>query len=298
MIKHVPKTRWGALLLSIAVCALAPTGAQAGDVYLTGHDTLLHGGQNGYDGVILDYLRGADTKASYNIGVVGTVNTGFGQFTGQGATNVATGTAYHAIPLTGTLTGYGSANFYDAATLAADPTRATILAGLDVLVVLSHVNCGGCSLTTAGSNALNTMAGDIATAFNAGMDIWGNSGANLATYYDFLPAGAVATGASISGSSGFVATAAGLAIGIQPNMINGHQTHNRFDSHAPAFTVFETRPLTGSTEIISIGLKDGTIGGGGITVGVPDSGATFVLFGLALSCCAALRRFFRFGVRA
>lgn len=293
----VPKIRLRGLILSAAILsAVLGPRAQAGDVYLTGHDVLLHSGQNGYDAVIINFLRGATPAGTYNIGVVGTANTGFAAFTGGPD---ITGNHNTAIPLAGTLAGYGSATFYDATALAADPTRATILAGLDLLIIESHTSCGGCSLTTAGSTALNTMAADIAAAFNAGMDIWGQSGASLATYYDFLPAGAVATGASISGSTGFSATAAGSAIGIASNMINGFPTHNRFTSQAPAFTVFETRVVTGGTEVISIGLQGGAIDGGGITVpgaGVPDSGSTALLLGLALTCCEALRRAFRIGL--
>jgi hypothetical protein len=279
------------LLLVLGIGVLASTSVRAGDVYLTGHDTLLHSGQNGYDAVILDYLRGATAKGSYDIGVVGTAGSGTARFTGQAGTvnipNIAHG---GAIPLTGTLSGYSSATFYDAATLAADPGRAGILAGLDALVVLSHTSCGGCSLTTAGSNALNTMAGDIATAFNAGMDIWGNSGAELATYYNFLPAGAAASGASIGQSFGFSATADGLAIGIANDMINGFPTHNNFTSMAPAFTVFETHTTDG---IISIGLRDGVIDEGGITTpgtGVPDSGTTAILLGMVLPILGFLHR--------
>ena len=72
-------------------------------------------------------------------------------------------------------------------------------------------------------------------------------------------------GAAISGSSGFVPTAAGTAIGITSAVVNGNQTHNRFSSFGSNFTVFETRPnalLAGGQEIISIGIRDATIVGG------------------------------------
>lgn len=291
-------TRSALLLAALGMSALLSSVARAGDVYLTGHDTLLHSGQNGYDAVIIDYLRGAAAKASYDIGVVGTISGGSAKFTGQGADITSVGHG-GAIPLTGTLSGYGSAKFYDAAMLAADPGKAAVLAGLDLLIVLSHTSCGGCSLTNVGSTALNGMATDIATAFNAGMDIWGNSGAALPTYYDFLPPGAVASGAPIGGSSGFVATPAGTSIGITDSMINGFPTHNRFTSQASAFTVFEVRPQTGDPdEIISIGLRDGVISTGGITTGgittggttVPDSGSAALLLALALPALGYLRR--------
>ena len=56
---------------AIAVMVGFAGSAQAGSIILTGHDVLLHGGgQAGFDGVILDYLRdgltavGAGTTSS------------------------------------------------------------------------------------------------------------------------------------------------------------------------------------------------------------------------------------------
>lgn len=275
-----------ASLLAVACFsgALAPS-AQAGDIFLTGHDVDLHSGQAGFDLTVLNYLRGATPSASYNLAVIGTAGVGFAQWTTGGAyTAGASGTI---VP---SPTGYGTTTFYDASAFAglSPVARASILSGVSALVVLSQDSCGGCSLTSAGSAALNSVAGDIATAFNAGLDIWGNSGANNPTYYGFLPASAVATGASISGSSGFTATPAGLAIGlVNATMLNGNPTHNRFNSFVPAFTVFETR----GAEIISIGLKDGRIDeGGGISTSVPDTGWTVALLGMALPGMAFLRR--------
>lgn len=274
------------LMLLAAIGAGALSTAQAGDIYLTGHDVLLHSGQAGYDAVIIDYLRGVDAKATYSVGVIGTSGVGFAAFTG--GANITGGAPVHAIPLAGTMAGYGSATFYDAATLAATGPAAVAatLAGLDLLIIESHISCGGCSLTDAGVVAVNSMAAEIATAFNAGMDIWGQSGSSSATYYGFLPPTAVATGAPIGGAFGFTATAAGAGIGIvDATHINGYPTHNRFASHDAAFTVMETR----GTEIISLGLKGGTITTGGITV--PDSGSTSLFLVLIAPLFVLLRRF-------
>ncbi len=277
-----------ASLLAIACFsgALAPS-AQAGDIFLTGHDVDFHGGQAGFDIKILNYLSGGPS-ASYNLAVIGTA--------GNGGASWSTGGSYvggASGSVVSSPAGYGTTTFYDAQAFAAlaPASRAAILSGVGALVVLSQDSCGGCSLTSAGSAALNTVAGDIATAFNAGMDIYGNSGATNPTYYGFLPASAVATGVSISGSSGFSPTAAGAAIGIVNGMVNGNPTHNRFTAIAPAFTVFETRATTsGAPEIISIGLKDGKIDGGGVTTRVPDTGWTVALLGMALPGMAFLRR--------
>lgn len=303
------------MLKKLAVLAAATLGiggaatVQAGSVYLTGHDTLLHAGQNGYDTVILNWLRGAGTSseiaaASYDIAVVGS-GAGSASFTGQvpdaitgvepAGTIASTG---RAIPLTGAISGYASATYYHAT--SADWTS---VLSKDLLIILSHTSCGGCDISDADVLAINAQSAAIATAFNAGMDIWGNSGANSTTYYNFLPAGATTTGPPISGSFGFDATNAGDAIGIVSNMINGFPTHNRFAAFDPDFVVFETRPATGVTcntppfatgcEIISIGIRDATITDGGIGTdggtSVPEPGV-LALLGLGVLGMALTRR--------
>lgn len=275
--------------LGVAVLfAASAAPAQAGDIYLTGHDVLLHGGQRGYDSVIMEWLRGSDAAASYDIAVVGS-QSGSASFTGGPSRPAgaipATGTA---MALSGSVASYGSVTYYNTST--ADWTS---VLSKDLLIILSHTSCGGCDLNTAGSGVINANSAAIAAAFNSGMDIWGISSGSLSTYYDFLPPGAAAAGASIGGSTGFTATAAGTGIGIVDptpgvatgtSMINGFPTHNRFTTFDSDFTVFETRPVAGGpAEIISIGIRNATIGGGGIstsaTVPVP---APFLLGGLGL----------------
>ena len=248
-------------LAAVLLSGMIAAPAMAGNIYLTGHDVDFHGGQNGYDTVILNYLRGAGTSSeiaagSYRIGILRSSEIG-----GSLTQPVGFGTITTMDP---------TANLPDAAAWN------TFLGGIDVLLIASHQNCGGCDLSTADSNHINLFATEIANFFNAGGDIYANTGADLATYYNFLPAGVIATGAPISGSTGFTATAEGVAIGItNSNMINGHQTHNRFTTFSSAFTVFEVR----GTEVVSIGARDATIGGGGITVpsGVPEPSTILML---------------------
>jgi hypothetical protein len=119
-----------------------------------------------------------------------------------------------------------------------------------------------------------------------------------------LPPSAAASGAPIGGASGFQATPAGVALGIQDNMINGHPTHNRFTSFDDDFTVFEIRPQAGgANEVISIGLRGGRIVEDDIVLDdttTEDDGTTddttvpeptlLALFGIGIAGAAAARR--------
>lgn len=291
---------------TVAAFALAGS-AQAGNILLTGHDVLLHNGQNGFDVAAIEFLRAGDVPAAdYDIAVVGG-GFGFAAFTGGSdftEANGATPAGGTPINLAGTALGglgYDGATYFQAQEADWD----TVL-GNDLLIILSHTSCGGCDLDDDSSDVINDMDGDIATAFNADMDIWGMAGANRATYYDFLPPGATATGPPIGGSTGFECTADGIAIGLadsaafgdgcNPNtaassMINGFPTHNRFTGFDPDFDVFEVRPqTTGPDEVITIGIVDAVISDTGIgTDDGTDGGPSEIpeptmlsLFGIAM----------------
>lgn len=278
--------------LLIALGFLGFSGlVQAGDIIMTGHDVLLHSGQRGFDAAALDYIRGSTAKADYDIAVIGTAGVGSARFTG--GSNI-TGLGHGgSIGLVGTLAGYSSATFWDAASVTGAD-----LSTVDALVILSHTSCGGCSLTTAGADALEALQADFTTAFNAGVDIWANSGAGDSTYYNFLPPSVATVGSSIGGSSGFSCTADGLAVfgatgctgptsgGV--SMINGYPTHNRFSGFDSSFDILEERVLSSSTETITIGLLDAVIGTDDIS-SVPEPGI-LTLLGLGLMGLGATRR--------
>src|SRR5688572_7050379 len=88
-------------LMAVLLLGVWVVPSFAGSILLTGHDVLLHNGQNGFDTVTLNYLRGAGTAseiaaANYSIAVVGS-GVGSWAFTGEGHTK----------------TGFESTTFYD-----------------------------------------------------------------------------------------------------------------------------------------------------------------------------------------
>ena len=227
-----------AAIITAAAFPLATTAQ--GNIVLTGHDTLLHSGQDGYDLVMLDYLRdGSEAAATYTIGVIGS-NAGFWRFSSGTSAPV----------------GYPIATYYDTNDLDGNGALQDAAVANDLLIINAHVSCGGCDLTTEGSAVINTqMTGKILARFNQGMDLWVETGANLATYYDFLPSSFVATAAPISGST-FCATTAGEAEGVLTDHTTGHQTHNRFPTYSPLLTVWETNCPAPGTDVITLAAKD------------------------------------------
>lgn len=228
--------RIGIAVLMIGVLSVGAGSAFAGNIYITGHDVLLHSGQNGYDDVVLDFLRDGTPTGSYSIGVIGS-GVGFWAFTGGGQVKA----------------GYGGTTFYNTNALNGNAALQVAAVSHDVLIILSHTSCGGCDLSTAGSTVINTqMAAAITSAFNSGMDLWVNAGATLAQYYGFLPADFAATGPPIGGVV-FCANAAGAALGLTNAMTQGFPTHNRFTAFdSSKLSVVETDCGTPSTQDISL----------------------------------------------
>jgi len=146
------------------------SGSGGGDIYLTGHDVLLHSGQSGYDDDILNFLRGSVPDSSYSISVIGS-NVGNWSFTG--------GSYWSPIH---TKAGYASTTYYNTSTMTSADWTAAL--SNNVLVILSPTTCGGCDTSTAGSNVINAHSADIHAAINAGMDLWANSSATLSSYYN------------------------------------------------------------------------------------------------------------------
>ena len=258
------RAAWRMTALAFAFMLTATASGQGGNIYLTGHDILLHSGQAGYDLVILDYLRSAGLPneilaADYEIAVIGSEFNGFWQWS-----NFTT-----AFP-----TGYPPVVFIDAdanTSVALWEADLGVFGGaalFDCIVVLSHESCGGCSMTTMGSNNLNDAQLLIQNLFNSdGMDVWANAGANLPTYYNFLPAGFLSTAPPVGGFT-FCATPEGLAQGLTCAMTAGFPTHNQFVGFSPVLDVWEQEctgnpPLCGSPAtgaVISVAAQKITLG--------------------------------------
>lgn len=283
----------GLALVALVVGVLTLPAARAGNLYLTGHDIDVHSGQNGYDEKILEQLRRRCDgtlipAASYKIAVIGSANSGFWGWTGGPS---------------GFISAYPVPVFIDADTTttlamwssALETSAGSGIPKYDCLVILSHYNVGGGSLTNVGSANLNLAQPLITTLFNSsvndGMDIWANSAANVATYYNFLPAGFVTTAPPIWGTT-FCATPAGTAIGLTCAMTTGFPTHNQFTTFSTLLTVMErdcaSCPATLGTQVISLSgqciqLSTGcepqtiTFRSGNGSVGGPDSVVTYAV---------------------
>ena len=223
-----------------------------GNVFVTGHDILLHAGQNGYDSKVLDFMRGAGTNgeippSEYSIAVLG---SGAGSWSFSDESN---GRSQHEKP------GYEKTSYFDTNDLTRAPSRWNEVLSHDGLIVLSHTSCGGCDLTTAGVNEINANAAQIVDAVSAGMDLWmGSQGeqGDRSDYYNLLDALVPVENAEFSGSSGFVATDLGVEFGLTDAMINGHATHNAFQPN-DGLVVLETN----GDQIISAFLGGFTVGG-------------------------------------
>ena len=241
------------------------TRGVGGNVFVTGHDIGSNEGQNGFDSVILDYLRGVGTPetvdaSAYSLAVIGSDPSNW-SFSG--------GTPGNPIQVK---PGYESTTFYDTDALIANPALWDEVFSKNGIVVLSYENASGGNVNAAGVEAIDSQAARFSAAISGGTDVWANSGGNNANYYNFLPTGVAATGSPINAFNGFLETSAGAAIGITnvpPNsMINGFETFNSLSATDAAYTVMETRPVVGGAETISVGVQNALIG----PVGVVEPG--------------------------
>jgi hypothetical protein len=95
------------------------------------------------------------------------------------------------------------------------------------MVVASEQSCGGCDNSVADNAAIATHLSAIAAFVTAGGGIVGLAGAADPLAYAYVPT-AASNGGGAPPSTGFVETAAGLAVGLVAE--NGDPTHNYFST--------------------------------------------------------------------
>ena len=189
---------FGAIALSLA------SSAMAGRILLTGHDNDLHRSA----GAVVQ------TQASVNW-----------LLNGGAAKNVLVIGAGQATALMDLTSQFSSSNITTKA--VSSITAADFDFNIySMFVVASAAACGGCENPNNTGILLGAFSTSIGNFFNAGGGILGLTSAGTAGGFNYAPE--AATGAFLSASSGFTATANGIADMPGFVAVNGDATHNTF----------------------------------------------------------------------
>lgn len=253
-------------IMAFAVGAAFSAAAQAGNIFVTGHDSDEH--SNGaYMSAGLDYILFGTAQSGNRNKSVAFIQT----------FNFANPTS----PLSGS---------YNVSVFSADSSgiNSALTGGFDAVMVGSGAD------STAAAN-LAASASLFTTYFNGGGSLYVNTDEGFGqSWFNFVPQFGTTVANTISTSGIFAPTAAGLAIGLTNSIVDADITHNFFTGiNSSLFTTFEVTEANNvgvpAGQVVALGLRGGTIGGGGFQ-GVPEPG-TIALMGLALGgLTAALRR--------
>jgi hypothetical protein len=257
----------GASALAIGFASSAM--AAGGDIVLTGHDNDLHcdggpGGPGGPSGPCA--VLGAEVNWARQGSTLPVLTIDAG-------TQLTSSLTFEGIPWVNVAPSAVTGGMFNHSVYSA-------------FAVASVDTCGGCDNPVGTGTMIAAFETDIASFFNAGGGIIGLAGASDPNAYAYAPeSGGVTT--PIFDSSGFVATAAGLA-GIPGfDAVNGDETHNTFASFNPFYKTAEIFDPTGSGSGPSVTIfGSGTIvctgTHCGVTPGVPEP-STWMMMALGFA---------------
>ncbi len=255
-------------LLSAVIGASLSMGAQAGNIFITGHDSDEHA-NGAYMSAGLDYLLFGTAQAGNRNKTVAFINT----FNGANPTT----------PLGGNF----AVSVFNA---DAAGINSALTGGFDAVMVGSGAD------GTANTNLL-AASGLFTTYFNGGGSVYINTDEGFGqNWFNFVPSFGTTVANSISTSGIFTPTAAGLAIGLTQAIVDADVTHNFFTGvDTTLFTIFELTAQNNSNipvgEVVALGLRSGQITSGGFSSGngVPEP-ATMGLMLLGFAGLAAARK--------
>ena len=256
-------------LLTVAICAGLSMSAQAGNIFITGHDSDEH--ENGaYMSAGLDYLLFGTAQSGNRNKTVAHINTD----NGAGVSSALSGN-------------------YSVTTFSADAAgiNAALTGGFDAVLI-------GSGADSSSNTELLAASGLFTTYFNGGGSLYINTDEGFGqSWFNFVPSFGTTVANTISTQGIFVPTAAGLAIGLTDTIVDADVTHNFFTGvDTSLFTIFEVTDQNNlgipAGQTVALGLRAGVISSSGFGSSgnpIPEP-ATLALMGLGFAGLAAARK--------
>lgn len=256
-------------LLTLAIGASLSMSAQAGNIFITGHDSDEH--TNGaYMSAGLDFLLFGTAQSGNRNKTVAHINT----FNNAGVSSALSGN-------------------YAVTTFSADAAgiNSALTGGFDAVLV-------GSGAESSANNALLAASGLFTTYFNGGGSVYINTDEGFGqTWFNFVPSFGTTVANTISVSGIFAPTAAGSTIGLTQAIVDADVTHNFFTGvDTSLFTILEVTEQNNANvpagQTVALGLRAGVISSSGFGSSgnpVPEP-ATLALMGLGFAGLAMARR--------